>query len=314
VTDPRSLDSFQRLAQRIVPDGELRRVWPLTGGVSAEITTVELARPGGSLTKLVVRRHGEVDRTENPDVARDEYELLRIARARGLAVPKPYLYDESGELFPTPLLVVEFVDGETEFAPVDLAGYVARAAAELVKIHGVMDSPELSFLPRPVRGFGERPAQLDDAMDEGRIRDALEDAWPVLQANQSVLLHGDYWPGNLLWRDGELAAVIDWEDARIGDPLSDLGNARLEFLMAFGTAAMDAFTERYLALSSIDRTNLPHWDLCAALRPCGRLSTWGLDEATERRMRARHARFVARALDGRPRHRSVPNLDRSGDR
>ena len=26
-----------------------------------------------------------------------------------------------------------------------------------------------------------------------------------------MLLHGYLWPGNLLWQDGRLVAVVDWE-------------------------------------------------------------------------------------------------------
>jgi aminoglycoside phosphotransferase (APT) family kinase protein len=302
MTDQIDLDRFERLAQRVFPAATLRRALPLTGGVSAEITALEVGQPDGSSVKLVVRRHGRIDLAHNPHVARDELALLRIVRAHGVAAPEPYLVDESGEIFPTPVLVVEFVEGETDLAPADLVGYVGRAVAELAKIHAIEASPELAFLPWQGRGFGERPARLDVAMGEDRIRDALESAWPIAQANRSVLLHGDFWPGNLLWRDGQLAAVIDWEDARVGDPLADLANARLEVLMAFGPAAMDDLTDRYRALNPIDLTNLPYSDLCAALRLCGKLADWGLDEATERRMRERHAHFVAWAIDALQRH------------
>ena len=29
-----------------------------------------------------------------------------------------------------------------------------------------------------------------------------------------ALLHGDYWPGNVLWKNGALVGVIDWEDTQ----------------------------------------------------------------------------------------------------
>lgn len=45
-----------------------------------------------------------------------------------------------------------------------------------------------------------------------------------------------------MWRDGQLAAVIDWEDAQLGDPLADVANARLEILWAFGIEAMLRFS------------------------------------------------------------------------
>lgn len=37
----------------------------------------------------------------------------------------------------------------------------------------------------------------------------------------SVLVHADLGPGHLLVRDGRLVGVIDWADARIGDPALD---------------------------------------------------------------------------------------------
>ena len=60
--------------------------------------------------------------------------------------------------------------------------------------------------------------------------------------NRRVVLHGDYWPGNVLWQDGRLVAVIDWEDASLGDPLADLATARVELLCRYGDDAMERFT------------------------------------------------------------------------
>jgi aminoglycoside phosphotransferase (APT) family kinase protein len=291
-------DAFQQLVQSIDPRMKLIRAWGLTGGVSAEITALEVEQPDGKRMKLIVRRHGEVDRAHNPHIARDEFRLLQIAQSHGLAAPKPYYLDESRELFPTPLLVVEFVEGETEFAPVDLGSYLQQMAEQLAKIHAVEGAPELSFLPEQDKGFDDRPKLLDESLGERRIRDALESVWPLARIRDSVLVHGDYWPGNILWQDCRLVAVIDWEDARIGDPLADLGNCRLELLWVLGEAAMTEFTECYRSLTSIDIANLPYWDLCAALRPCGKLSEWELDAETEQRMRERHRWFVDQAIEG----------------
>ncbi len=41
-----------------------------------------------------------------------------------------------------------------------------------------------------------------------------------------MLLHGDLWPGNVLWQDGRLVAVVDWEDGAVGAPLIDVASAR----------------------------------------------------------------------------------------
>jgi aminoglycoside/choline kinase family phosphotransferase len=110
------------------------------------------------------------------------------------------------------------------------------------------------------------------------------------------VLHGDFWPGNTLWRDGRLVGVIDWEDAAIGDPLADVANARLELLWAFGADTDEDFTRRYAAaMPAVDLTDLPCWDLEADRRLTGRIGEWGLDEATQKAMHAQRETFVAKA-------------------
>ncbi len=153
------------------------------------------------------------------------------------------------------------------------------------------------------------PATLDDSLHEGRIRDVLATAWPLPQRNRPVLLHGDFWPGNVLWKDrriatgdtagisGVISGVIDWEDAAVGDPQADLANARLELFWAFGEDAMYRFTDFYLSLAQIDTANLPYWDLYAALRPIAGIDEWGLGDLALRTMREQLGRFSEWAFD-----------------
>jgi aminoglycoside phosphotransferase (APT) family kinase protein len=125
----------------------------------------------------------------------------------------------------------------------------------------------------------------------------LEPIDPFPQLNPPVLLHGDYWPGNLLWKNGQLVAVIDWEDAAIGNPLADIANSRLEILWAFGNDAMERFTRLYQSMASVNFTHLPYWDLCAALRPASKIAKWGLDAMTEKTMRERHKWFITQGFE-----------------
>jgi aminoglycoside phosphotransferase (APT) family kinase protein len=298
-------NTFERVAQRVDPQSRLVRAWTLPGGVSAEVTALEIERQDGSSRKLLLRRHGDADLAHNPDIAADEFKLLQILHSERLATPAPLYFDESGAIFPTPYIVIEYIEGETVSAPANLSDFLGQLAAQLASIHAInLSRYDLSFLPKLeetyARRLRERPARLDKSLSEGRIRDALEAVWPPEQHNPSVLLHGDYWLGNTLWRDGQLVAVIDWEDAAIGDPLADLANGRLELLWAFGEEAMQRFTDYYVSLTEIDCMNLPYWDLCAALRPASKLGAWGLDEATEQRMRHLHKVFVTQALERLP--------------
>ena len=43
-----------------------------------------------------------------------------------------------------------------------------------------------------------------------------------LQDSPAALLHGDYWPGNILIHPKGGLTIFDWEDAAIGPPVLDL--------------------------------------------------------------------------------------------
>jgi aminoglycoside phosphotransferase (APT) family kinase protein len=295
-------ERFSRVVERVAPESRLVRAWALKGGISADVTALEIEERDGSVRKVVVRRHAGVNLAQNANITRDEVRLLRILTSAGVAVPEPCYLDESGEIFPTPYAVLEYVEGETEFAPADLDDAIVQMAEQLAKIHEIDSTKaDLSFLPnfedRVTAYLRTEPARLDDSLEEGRIREALQAVWPLPHRNKTVLLHWDYWPGNVLWKDGRIAAIIDWEDARLCDPLGDLGNSRMEMLWAFGVEAMEAFTREYVRITGVDVANLPYWDLCAALRPTFQIQDWAVDPEEERQMRAGHRLFVAQAFE-----------------
>ena len=89
-----------------------------------------------------------------------------------------------------------------------------------------------------------------------------------------VLRHGDFWHGNLLWTEGRLTGVVDWENALRGPALADLAITRLDIRWVLGRGAAERFTARYLDLRPLDLTDLPYWDLRAALRPMENLEEW----------------------------------------
>ncbi len=290
---------FALLLRRMEPASTLLRAWPLKGGVSAQVTALEVARADGDVMKMIVRQHGAADLARNPHIAADEFALLQRLHAAGLATPAPYYLDQSGDIFATPIVVMEYIDGTPAATLSDT--HIRQFAAHLSNVHALDQAAlHVSFLPQQANVVAEQlhepPPTADQSSDEGRVWDVLRAAWPIAQHNPSVLLHGDYWPGNTLWRDGRLVGIIDWEDAAIGDPLADLANSRLELLWAGGVGAMEQFTQRYQSLTSIDLTNLPYWDLCAALRPAKNMASWGLDDPAERSMREGLRWFIRQAI------------------
>lgn len=263
---------FEQVIQIVVPQGRLLRAWSLAGGMSAEMTALEVVMPDGLRQKLVVRRFGEGE--PGRVAAAKEFRLLQITHTAGLSTPFPYHLDLSGQIFPTPYLVIEYIEGEMLFAPVDLPYHLSQLATHLAAIHSLNHTGfDLSFLEEPTNHCAEMTRPQSDKFsplfNEAEIRSALTLrplAHSLTRPLAPALLHGDFWPGNSLWRDGQLVSVIDWEDALLGDTLLDLARSRSEIAWIFGIEAMNQFTNRYRALMLLDYTHLPYWDLCAALR------------------------------------------------
>lgn len=303
---------FEQLVQQIAPHSKLLRAWPLQGGISAQMTALEIEQANGQRQKMIVRRPGEETLERDPQAAANEFKLLQLAQSVGLATPKPYYLDQSGKIFAAPYLVIEYIEGKPEFAPANRTGFTQQCATHLAKIHRVdVAQVDFSFLPQQAGELtaliGLRPPRVNAALDEGRLRDTLAAAWPFPPRNAQVLRHGDFWPGNLLWRNEQLVAVIDWEDGQIGDPLADLAISRLDMLCIFGVDAMHSFTQHYQALMALDMTNLPYWDLYAALRfvrlAGSDLAGWaafyppfGRPDITEQTLNDHYRFFITQAL------------------
>lgn len=296
---------FAQLAARVVPGGTLRRVWSLSGGMSAQLTALEVALPNGETQKLVVRQPNPAALRHTPHAAAVEYRLLRLLAAAGIPVPSPLWLDESATLLPTPYVVTAFVAGNMDFALDQANSYAAQMATQLAAIHRVTGWEGLPL----AAGCGELAARqpLNEAMGEGMIRAALARHGLAQPQNEPVLLHGDFWPGNVLWEGGKLTAVLDWEDAKQGDPLLDVAISRLDLAWIFSPKAMEVFTRRYGELTAVSPTNLPYWDLCAALRfirLAGEdLAGWAAyyrpfhrPDITEQTIRRSYHRFVEQAI------------------
>lgn len=61
-----------------------------------------------------------------------------------------------------------------------------------------------------------------------RVTEMGFEAWP------RGVVHGDWHPGNLLLRDGQIVGVLDFDSARIEPRAVDIANACLQFSMAVG--------------------------------------------------------------------------------
>jgi aminoglycoside phosphotransferase (APT) family kinase protein len=85
------------------------------------------------------------------------------------------------------------------------------------------------------------------------MSDPVLDRWlAAFDAQQPARqpLHGDFYAGNTLVRDGRIVALLDWDDAFCGPPEQELAQAAWEWgdgLSSFDLSAAERFTRRYAA-------------------------------------------------------------------
>jgi len=300
--------SVAEILRMFDPSLRLVRQWVLHGGQSSNMMAAEVEGPPGQVTKLVIRRPRAGVNWGNPHRIANEFHALAALERAGFPAPRPLFLDLWSDDAPPDYMVTSFVDGVADFAPSDEAGFVDALAAALADVHRIdADDPDLSAVPDQaavLSGFLDvMPKGLDETLEAPRLLSVLHDAWP-LGTHRKTLVHGDYWPGNVLWLDRRVSAVIDWESCSVGHPLTDVAVMRLNLLWMLGADAMESFTTRYAACSHAVLDDLPFWDLAAALRPAAGIVDWaagwaasGRPDITEEVMRAKHRRFRTAALE-----------------
>ncbi|MCW5823420.1 MAG: phosphotransferase [Cyanobacteria bacterium TGS_CYA1] len=295
---------FAQVVSSLDPAARLIEVRKLSGGISAEMTALKFG-DDKTVSSVVVRRHSEKSFEENPNIAHFEFEVLKFMRQAGLPVPHPYHLDITGKIFRRPFAVLGLLEGDTIYAPDDKLTYGQKMAEMLMVIHSTTGQSDL--LPEQKKRLDKDLAKTkdkwDDAIEEQKIRARLKSIWPGIKLNESKVLHGDFWPGNILWQDGEITGVLDWEDCEFGDPLLEIAITRFDLLCICGVECMEAFTSRYIERSCIDGSNLPVYDLFASLRPAGKLGEWargwrelGREDITEQDLYQSHKIFREKAL------------------
>jgi aminoglycoside phosphotransferase (APT) family kinase protein len=270
----------------------------LTGGVSADVHALELEGPDGHRRTVVVRQYDAAEpkpRHHGQGVAM-EYGLLEALHRTGLPVPEPLLLDTTELLLPGPFLVIEFVDGSTDVPADALNACLDVMAATLARLHR-MPTEGLPELPLRTDPLPELFDYLPGGAEWRALREHLAGWTDSAYRGPPALLHGDFWPGNLLWRDGRLTAILDWEDAALGDPASDVASCRLELLWKYGSAAVARFTRSYARECPVDGRRLALWEVYVASAAARFMGAWALDPTREAEMRRKAEAFVREAAN-----------------
>jgi aminoglycoside phosphotransferase (APT) family kinase protein len=268
---------------------------PLPGGAIQENWRLDAVFKGGQLPG----RQALVLRASPPVAVRDshsraeEFALLKVARAAGVAAPEPLWLCRDKAVIGREFHIMRRLDGiaaghrlvrEARYEALRIP-LLRRLGAELAALHRIRPPrDDLAFLPLPEPS----PALAELALYR-RYLDELAAPQPVLEwarrwlemrapaRGEVVLCHRDFRTGNYLVDDSGLVGILDWEFAGWSDPMEDIAwfcakcwrfGARGEEREAGGMGPREPFYRAYEAASGrrIDAAAILYWEVMAHLR------------------------------------------------
>ncbi|RCW39551.1 aminoglycoside phosphotransferase (APT) family kinase protein [Halopolyspora algeriensis] len=213
---------------------------PLTGeliqGGRSNLTYVV----GDGTNRWVVRRPplGHVLATAH-DMSR-EYRVMTALDGTDVPVPRTELLCDDEDVIGAPFYVMDFVSGtvfrsaeQTESLELARRKSLALRLMDVLADLHALDPAEIGlgdfgrpdgFLERQVRRWGKQleASHSREIPGIGELREQLATRVPTTR--RAAIVHGDYRLDNVLVGDDEhIRAVLDWEMATLGDPLTDLG-------------------------------------------------------------------------------------------
>jgi len=291
-------ETIQTLLQEIAPGSTLLAIGSLPGSYSNFTHLIEARSVDSSILRLVVRRYKVFGNYDRGEKARREFKTFELLQRNGIPSPQPLYLDETGAVLEIPGIVTNYLTGSQIESPVDPVSWAQTLARMLVRIHSVpCDVATRGFLleaDAEATWFlrsGAVPDYMAAHPDGAAVWQMVYDLWPQRQQVEPGLVHIDYWPGNILWAQDQISAVLDWEEAAFGDPGIDVAYCRMEiFLCGLGHVA-DVFLSTYEMARGQPVANLAFWELAAAARPMFSSEGW----ITESPARELFREFIANA-------------------
>ncbi len=223
--------------------GAIEKARSLGGGTQNILLKFEFAG-----RNFVLRRPPRHPRVDSDDTMRREMRVL--AALAGSAVPHPALIRGCPEknVIGTAFYLMEPIDGFNPTAglpPLHAQDPMIRRRMGLALVEGIAALGAIDYHAAGLADFGRPENYLHRQVARWRAQlngyhqfagwpgpqrmPGVEQVADWLEANRPArftpgIMHGDYHMANVMYRfDGpELAAIVDWELATIGDPLIDL--------------------------------------------------------------------------------------------
>jgi aminoglycoside phosphotransferase (APT) family kinase protein len=242
---------IEAFVQEAIPGARVVGLRTLRGGLGGLTRAVRIQDLDHTTRTVTLRTYAGKE-WMTPERLEREVRTLELLERAGVPAPRPLALDATGERFGAPAMLQTYLPGRPVVSPADPARWLAELARGLARVHSL--TPELwdlSFLP--VEGEKKARKEAENAPGEALAGDAF--AQEVAEAARGAveriawlphtLVHGDYWPGNVVMFRGRLAGVIDWPSVAVGDRRDDVAQCRLDLTLMYGLETADAFLAAY---------------------------------------------------------------------
>jgi aminoglycoside phosphotransferase (APT) family kinase protein len=222
----------------------------------------------GVAIPLVLRHHrSSVSYWQNRDFNKcpREWAVLRRLRLDGFPAPRPVA---QGEMSLGQYLIWQLPAGETWYRPgqsfAEQAGPIIPQLANLLSILHALDQNSLNHEPlyqATVAGTLVRMLIWSREIGSEALRQMVARLKPAvagLESWQPSLLHGNPHLDNLLVSNGEITALLNWENAAIGDPRWDV-MAAAYWLRQRDPALADQLVNWYETFTGKTIAERPFW-------------------------------------------------------
>jgi aminoglycoside phosphotransferase (APT) family kinase protein len=279
-----ALEQVRRLAGS---SATIDSVETLEGGQHAATWKVDTASP--ALT-VVVRQFPVGD-----SAGASEARILQALDGLGGLAPVLLGSDLAARWSKYPATLISWLDGEADIAPSDPDAWATQLGHALASVHA-SSGDLLSALP----SVFEQSSGSREVLD-GPVATQIRSDWSQIAASPEVLTHRDYWSGNVVWRDGVLAGIVDWSGAARGPRGFDVGWCRLDLHLLFDERLADVFLAAYEDATGQRFADIGLWDRWAVARSHDIVESWaanyrplGRADLDEDELRRRHSQWTSR--------------------
>lgn len=219
---------------------EVAHIEQMADGHAGHTFGLDLRDAEGHLNRYILKMGPPgVPRKGSTDIVR-QAPLLRALHTEGLAVPDIHWVSSDEDVLGAPFIVMSrlpgrtliiwepdpsFLDGSVFLPDLWIAG--AKVLAQIHKVHHDIVLPDWEC-PTTLSAELGRWTSLTRHSEGSDWHSLLRDLSEVLQDNMPPdepvgLVHGDFHPGNILFHEGWMSGVIDWDLAVIGPQGMDVG-------------------------------------------------------------------------------------------